>query len=115
MFIYKMVAETKRKRCEGIEETKDAFPMLAKAKDVDNPNEPMAFTCICFEGKFYTTDDMGNFIHKDPNHRMHKLYRCEMKRDSSEIQFIFIRSLSDIELMHFENVNDVNVIRDLSK
>jgi len=110
-----MVAENKRKRCQGIEETKEAFPMLSKTKDVDNPNEPMAYTCICFEGKFYTTDDMGNFIHKQPNQRMHKLYRCEMKHGTLQIQFIFIRSLSESELMNFENVNDVNVIRDLTQ
>jgi hypothetical protein len=115
-----MSLNNKRKRCEdegdcdGVEESKQLTPMFSTAKDKENPNEPMAFTCICFEGKFYTTDDMGHFIHKREEDMMHKLYRCEMETSTADIKFVFIRSLSDTELSHFENVDDVNVIRDVS-
>jgi hypothetical protein len=115
-----MTLNNKRKRDmieeeeEGVEESKEIVPMLSTSKDKTNPNEPMAFTCVCFEGKFYTTDDMGHFIHKRDEDMMHKLYRCEMENSTSEVKFVYIRSLNDTELSHFENVNDVNVVRDIS-
>lgn len=126
IFVMMTLGNNKRKRVDldesdgdGLEEYKEReeekiMSMFATVKDKENPNEPMAFTCICYEGKFYTTDDMGHFIHKGKTDMTHKLYRCEMDKTNSNVGFVFIRNLDDTELCHFENADGVNVIRDIS-
>lgn len=83
--------------------------------DTAPKNEPLPFTCICFDGKFYTTDNDGYFIHNvcKGNSSKLPLYRCEVN-PQKDVIFTFIRNLSETEMLQIENIEDVNVLRDLS-
>lgn len=78
-------------------------------------NEPMPYTCICFKGKFYTTDNGGYFIHNvlDVNNKV-PLYRCECT-PQGDVVFTFIRNLSESEMSHLENEKDINSVVNLTK
>jgi hypothetical protein len=94
-----------------IEEVNDAMEEeLGPSK-----NDPMPYTCICFKGKFYTTDTGGHFVHNvaDANNKV-ALYRCE-STPQGDVVFTFIRNLSESEMLHLENDWDVNVIANLEK
>jgi len=69
--------------------------------------EAVKFTCICFMGEFYTTDNDGFFLHKGD------LYRCEMK-ENKEVLFTHIRSLNSEEMNSIEIVDDLNCIKDMT-
>lgn len=73
---------------------------------------PVKFTCLCFKGCFYTTDDSGFFVHYNKETKLSELFRCEYDPDDWEmkVNFIFIRNLNDTELMAFDNINEVNVL-----
>ena len=79
-------------------------------------NDPMPFTCICFEGKFYTTDNEGYFIHNvlQDESRMVPLYRCEVT-PSKDVIFVLIRHLNETEVQFLETTDDLNCLTDLSK
>jgi hypothetical protein len=98
----------KRKRLSTIEEEG-----VEEGKATDPVNDPMPFTCICFDGKFYTTDDSGFFIHIKEGMYKPKLYRCEVD-PAKNVVFTFIRHLEQSEISLFDNINDVNVVKDIS-
>lgn len=77
-------------------------------------NRGMPFTCICFEGSFYTTDEDGFFLHRDVTSRNIRLYRCEVN-EMKDVEFVFIRNLTEEEALKLENIEDLNVHKDLSK
>ena len=84
-------------------------------KSYDAPeNSAMPFTCICFEGSFYTTDESGYFLHRDEKDHKFSLYRCEVD-PMKDVVFVFQRGLTDTEALHMENVEDLNHHVDLSK
>ena len=74
--------------------------------------KPLPFTCICYDGQFYTTDNCGHFIHTRA--RENKLMRCEVDEESQEVRYTFIRSLTETEVTNIENIEDVNVHTDLT-
>ena len=96
------MSSKKRRLCaagEGTEETKREAP------------KGMAFTCICFGGKMYTTDEDGHFLHPDPEAGHYKLYRCEVN-EMMDVVFTLLRSVNDAELAHMEHKDDLNVMHD---
>lgn len=101
----------KRKRTDSTVPSVDAYKMMELPPDeVAQP-----YTCICFsephetQPNFYTTDQNGFFLHKK------KYYRCVMNGDM-EISFKFIRELDLPEIVALQSldVEDINVIKDLS-
>jgi len=104
----------KKRRLEDLEECE------VESGAEEMKNEPMPYTCICFEGKFYTTDGEGYFIHNDTSKHVGDqikrvpLYRCEVDPQRNVV-FTFIRHLSESELLHLENTGDINAIENLSK
>ena len=103
----------KRKRDNAyISSNPDAYKMMELPAD----EIPQPYTCICFSEpgddytNFYTTDQNGFFLHKK------KYYRCILNEDM-EIKFKFIRELDIAEIVALQSldVEDINVIKDLSK
>jgi len=81
-----------------------------ESKEVKEMAPPMPYTCICFGGAMYTTDQDGMFVHREKDSfNVSKLYRCQVDA-FKEIQFVHIRDLSDNELVHFENADCVNAM-----
>jgi hypothetical protein len=80
----------------------------------DTGRKSLPFTCICYGGRFYTTDDCGHFIHTSEK-RENRLMRCEVDEESQEVHYILIRTLNDTEVNTLENVEDMNVVNDLTK
>jgi len=70
---------------------------------------PQPYTCICFEDKFYTTDQTGFFLHKM------KYYRC-VTDEQHNIKFNFIRDLDVAEVCALQSLDmdEINVIKDLT-
>ena len=81
---------------------------------VDTGCKSLPFTCICYRGRFYTTDNCGHFIHTSEKCE-NQLMRCEVDEESQEVQYTFIRTLNDAEVATLENVDDINVINDFTK
>ena len=109
-------ASGKKRRLDDVEADETAFEEAYKlALDPPSVNDPMPYTCICFEGKFYTTDSDGYFIHNVPD-KLGKvpLYRCEVN-PQMDVVFSYIRNLNETEMQFLETTDDVNVIRDLTK
>ena len=98
---------TKKRRLEANDDGDNA-------PDHESAIKPLPFTCICYDGRFYTTDDCGHFIHAS-NDCKNKLMRCEVDEECQQVQYTFIRSLSDNEVATLENVEDINVVNDLTK
>lgn len=73
---------------------------------LDQPDSPLAFTCICFEGKFYTTDNQGMFAHITAE-GLPKLYRCG-ELPHGEVVFTFIKTLSAAEMNSLEHIGDLD-------
>lgn len=112
LLIIKMPDNIKKRRIEevvGVDEGED------ECKAFDPPeNKAMPFTCICYEGAFYTTDEDGFFLHRDSVTKKMRLYRCEIN-EMKDVVFVFIRSLTDTEALQMENIEDLNIHTDLSK
>ena len=70
------------------------------------PDSPLAFTCICFEGCFYTTDNQGMFAHVNVE-GVPKLYRCG-ELPHGEVVFTFIQALSAAEMNSLEHIGDLD-------
>ena len=103
------MSDNKKRRREDGEEG------VEEAKDFDAPeNTSMPYTCICYNGAFYTTDQDGFFLHRDPNTKKMGLYRCEVN-DMKDVLFVLIRDLTDNEALQLENIEDINHHVDLSK
>jgi len=102
--------DNKKRRLEAVEaDDEEMEPLLPK-------NDPKPYTCICFEGKFYTTDSQGYFIHNvlKEGTRTVPLYRCECDPQRNVV-FTFIRHLTESEVLQLENVEDINCIENLAK
>jgi len=106
-----MSEQGKKRRLEDYLEDEDSE---CKAFEPPPENKGMPFTCICFEGAFYTTDEDGFFLHRDKTSNKMRLYRCEVN-EMKDVVFVFIRNLSEEEALRLENIEDVNVHNDLTK
>ena len=105
------MSDTGKKR--RLEEYLEDENVESKAGEVTE-NRGMPFTCICFEGRFYTTDEDGFFLHRDSATNKIRLYRTEVN-EMKDVEFVFIRNLSEEEALRLENIEDVNVHDDLTK
>lgn len=88
--------EGKRKRLE----TDVDGTQIAEA---ENPNKPMPYTNICYDGALYITDEEGHFMHK--MEQGIRIMRCEQTPERNVV-FTFIRNLSDAEVEYIQHVND---------
>ena len=58
---------------------------------------------ICYRGCFYTTDRDGIFIHDN------KMLCCQTCEDSYNVDFKFVRDLTEEEIIHLMEMGEINV------
>lgn len=75
---------------------------------------PLPYTCICYGGLFKVTDSAGMFTmphETDPNKT--SLFRC-CEDQGRNVKYTYIRSVDNAELCGLENIDELNVVRNLT-